>query len=52
MHKEIWTKDELKNFTKECNPEKIREKFGLKAPENQDMMEVTAKTKFEDFRQK
>lgn len=40
INKEIWTKDELKNFGQYCNSDTIRSRFGLKPPENQAEMDV------------
>ena len=45
IHKELWTKDELKNFGQYCNSDNIRQKFGLKAPENQQEMDINKKAK-------
>ena len=45
IHKELWTKDELKNFGSYCNADTIRNKFGLKQPEQQVEMDVTAKAR-------
>jgi len=33
LHKEMWTKDELKSFGSYCNADTIRQKFGLGRPE-------------------
>ena len=34
IHKEIWTKGELKDFGLYCNGDKLRERYGLKPPES------------------
>ena len=43
MHKEIWTKNELKDFGVYCNGDAVQEKYGLSGiiPENQKEMNIT-----------
>lgn len=45
IHKELWTKDELRNFGSYCNGDNIRAKFGLGTPENQKEMDVNLRNK-------
>ena len=47
LHKEIWTKHELKNFGAQINAGAMQNKYGLKAPENQEEMDLTTKQKFD-----
>ena len=51
LKKELWTKDELKNFGSDVNGDTIRNKFGLKAPEKQTEMDLTARNKLDKLRQ-
>ena len=41
VHKEIWTKDELRDFGARVSTDKIRNQFGIAQPESQDEIEFT-----------
>ena len=45
IHKEIWTKGELKDFGLYCNGDNVRSKFGVKKPEMQEEIEVTKQSR-------
>ena len=47
IKKEIWTKDELKDFGSYCNGDTMRTKFGIGMPENQNEMDMTLRTKLD-----
>ncbi len=51
IHKEIWTKDELKNFGADVNADTMRSKFGIGMPEKQEMMDVSQKTRADKIKQ-
>mmetsp|Transcript_15897 Transcript_15897/g.20057 ORF Transcript_15897/g.20057 Transcript_15897/m.20057 type:complete len:127 (+) Transcript_15897:76-456(+) len=51
VQKEIWTKDELKDFGIGCNADNLRKQFNLAKPELQDEMEVTLRSKLDYLKQ-
>ena len=51
IHKEIWTKDELKNFGLDVNTETVRSKFGIGPSEKQEMMDMTARNRLDKLKQ-
>ena len=51
VHKELWTKDELKTFTADVATNRIRQKFALNEPEMQQEHEMTTKEKFDRIKQ-
>lgn len=40
IHKELWTKDELKDFGSYCNSDTIRARFGLQPPKNYEQVDM------------
>lgn len=51
LTKEIWTKDELKNFGSYCNGDSVRTRFGIGQPERQQEMDVRKVAKLGKFKQ-
>ena len=51
VHKEIWTKDELKGFGHSVNADQLRKQFSLAKPELQQELEVTLRGKMDYYKQ-
>ena len=51
VQKEIWTKDELKDFGHSLNADQMRKQFAIGKPEQQQEIEVTLRGKMDYYKQ-